>query len=96
MTAQIVHATYDFVKGTEYDKFATAAYYNAIKNTHADGFKHFFVDLCYGKCTVYKIFIHPFADHYVAIDLNPGAYEFGSMVDAQVSKFKASEYPAER
>ena len=93
--AQIVYATYDFAKGTEYEIFAAAADYAAIKNTSADGFERVFVGLCYGTCTVYKTFIHPFADHYVAATLNLGAYEYGSVLDAQVSRFNAGEYPAE-
>ena len=91
--AQIVYTTYDFAKGTEYDKFATADDYYAIKNTNTGGFERILVGLCYGKCTVYKTFIHPFADHYVAVTLDLGAYDYGTTVDSQVSKFNAGEYP---
>ncbi len=84
-----------FAKGTEYEIFATAADYSAIKNTSAGGFERVFVGLCYGTCTVCKTFIHPFADHHVAATLNLGAYEYGSVLYAQVGRFNAGEYPAE-
>jgi hypothetical protein len=93
--AQIVYATYDFIKVTEYDIFATAADYAAVRNTNTRGFERVFVGLCYGKCTVYKTFIYPFADHYVAATLDLGAYDYGAAVDTQVSKFNAGEYPGE-
>jgi hypothetical protein len=93
--AQIVYATYDFIKGTEYDQFATAKDYEAIKNTSAGGFERILVGLCYGKCTVYKTFIFPYPDHYAAVTLNLGAYDYGTSVDSQVQKFNAGEYPAE-
>jgi hypothetical protein len=93
--AQLVYATYDFIKGTEYEKFATNADYDSIKNTNSSGFERIFVGLCYGKCTVYKTFIHPFTDHYVAVTLNLGAYDYGKTIDSMVSEFNAGNYPVD-
>ncbi len=93
--AQIVYSTYDVSMPTEYDTYATAADFEAMQNASAPGFERIMVGLCYGKCTVYKTFVYPFADHYVALTLDLGAYEYGSAVEEQVRNFKAGEYPAE-
>ena len=93
--AQIVFSTYDFAKPTKYERFASVSDYEAIRNSSERGFERITTGPCYGTCTVYKTFIYPFADHYVAVTLNVGAYEAGKAVEAQVLKFVAGEYPAE-
>jgi hypothetical protein len=91
----ILYSTYDVRMPTEYDTFASAADYDAIRNASAPGFERIKVGLCYGRCTVYKTFIYPFKDHYVAVTVDLGAYEYGSEVDNQVARFNAGEYPLE-
>lgn len=93
--AQLVYSTYDIMIPTEFDKYASATDYDAMKNASTPGFERVMVGLCYGRCTVYKTFIYPFADHYVAVTLDLGAYEYGTAVEEQVAKFNAGQYPPE-
>ena len=93
--AQLVYSTYDIMIPTEFDKYASVADYDAMKNASSPGFERVMVGLCYGRCTVYKTFIYPFADHYVAVTLDLGAYEYGAVVEEQVAKFNAGQYPPE-
>ncbi len=93
--AQLVYSTYDVSMPTEYDTFATAADYEAMQSASLPGFERISVGQCYGRCTVYRTFVYAFPDHYVAVTLDLGAYEYGPAVDEAVAKFSAGEYPSD-
>jgi hypothetical protein len=94
--AQLVYSTYDFQAGMEYDTYATRKDWDAMLVSSQMGFERVYVSPnCFGRCTVFKTFVFPFPDHYVALVLNLGSYEPGDALDKQVAKFLGGEYSPE-
>jgi len=101
--AYLVYATYDFSGGTEYDVFATVDDYRAVQAgtmpdtvevAGATAFVRFGGSaLCMGRCNVHRSIVFPFADHYVAVVSNVGAYDAAAGWNDLLPPLLAGVYP---
>jgi len=100
----LLYSTYNFATGSEYDKFArledrdavrddTAA--NMIEVNGVKGFIRFWPGLSYGNIPIYKTYVFPFENTYVAVVYNLGAFD-PAEVDRSIQEFQAGKYPADQ
>ncbi len=96
----LVHSTYDFTAGTEYDRFMTADEWTAFKNDMLEGvellpdgrgFVRYKSGLYFGNYPIYKTYVFPAEDGYTAMVINLGTYS--GEFDAEVARIKQGELP---
>ncbi len=98
----LVHSTYDFTAGTEYDRFMTADEWTAFEAgtlegvellPNGRGFLRYKAGLYFGNYPIYKAYIFPGEDGYTALVINLGT--FGGEFDAEVARIQQGDLPEE-
>jgi len=92
----IVYATYDFALGTEYDTFANLQDRDAVRNRtmpdmiEVDGVPGFVrvqpSAYSFGTRGVFKTYVFPFEDYYVAVVYTLGYFDFDADWEAILSR----------
>jgi|GEM_PF-3359871 len=100
----LLYSTYEFSTGSEYDKFAHLEDRDALRGHSAanmiavngvKGFIRFWPGLSYGNIPIYKTYVFPFENTYVAVVYDLGAFD-PAEVDNRIREFEAGEYPSDR
>jgi hypothetical protein len=102
----IVYSTYDFAVGAMYDVFASPQDRDAVRNNtmpdmiEVDGVQGFVriqpSAFSFGTRAVYKTFVFPFENHYVAVVYELGDFDFDADWEAIIQRLQAGDYPSER
>jgi len=100
----LLYSTYEFSTGSEYDKFASLKDRDAVRNHTAasmieingvEGFIRFWPGLSYGNIPIYKTYVLPFENHYIAVIYKLGVFD-PAEVDSAIQEFQAGRYPTDR
>jgi hypothetical protein len=102
----LVYSTYDFITGTEFDRFATLedrdalrshSLANEIEINGASGFIRFKTAVWTHEGqpqVIYRIIVFPFENYYAAVVYKLGAFD--GEVDEWIQKFEQGNYPKDR
>ncbi len=96
----LVHSTYDFTAGTEYDRFMTADEWTAFQAGTLEGvellpdgrgFMRYKAGLYFGNYPIYKTYVYPAEGGFTALVINLGTYS--GEFDAEVARIRQGELP---
>jgi hypothetical protein len=99
----LLYSTYDFQVGSEFDRFANLEDWKNFQVgkladsqpiSGANGFSRIQVGISYGKVPVYKTYIYPKENGYLALVYTIGAYE--DDFESKAGEFKKGIYPPDK